>query len=322
MNRLYTQLKYNSMLRSLGSIRMIAPATDNRIVADSEALLNIVAWGDPQISSLSPLRAARMFAACADVANADGKFDALLMLGDITEYGRQCEFDMVANLLKNCDSKYDNLLCVTGNHDIRLRSHKKQVAKFNSFMNSVKGGKSAANGHYWFSTEIKGYKFIMLGSDAATFEGEYLSRAQLAWLDSELSSVPKGKPCFVLNHQTLKNTNGLPYNWEGSGKWRGSAGWQSDRLGEILSKHNNVIFITGHLHRGFCEWNYEDCGGFKSLSLPTIGVINHGDFDADGQGYVISVYKDKIIVRARVFAQGRWINGIPGTYIEIPIVNK
>lgn len=313
-------MSYDVMQKALAKVNVNIPAGDDKIVIDENANLNFIAWGDPQISSISPLRSSHLKSACLDVANAEGKFDLITMLGDITEYGRECEYQFTASLLDTCKGKFDNLICVSGNHDVRLRNHKKQIEKFNAFLKSVNGGIVGPDDRYWFATTIKGYKFIMLGTDAATFEGSYLSTAQLKWLDKELAKSKDDKAVFVLNHQTLKNTNGLPYTWLGKGKWRGSVGWQSDKLADVFSKYNNVIYITGHLHFGTNWYNFEDCGGFKSLCVPTVGVNNHGTPDNDGQGYVISVYDDKIVMRARIFAEGKWFpKDHPGAYIEIKI---
>ena len=80
-----------------------------------------------------------------------------------------------------------------------------------------------------------------------------------------------------------------------------------------------MIFLTGHLHYGTSEYAFEDCGAFKALSVPTVGVVNHGDVTADAQGYVLSVYNDHITARARVFGEGRYVDAsVPNACIEIP----
>ncbi len=124
----------------------------------------------------------------------------------------------------------------------------------------------------------------------------------------------------MLNHQALAHTNGLPITWLGKGDFRGTVGGQSDRIRAIFEKYKNVYYITGHLHYGTSKYNFEDYGAFKALSVPTVGVINHGDFPADAQGYIVSVYEDKIILRSRVFGEGRYVDpSYPGGYFEVPV---
>ncbi len=280
---------------------------DDPIVANEGSKLNFVVWGDPQISSLSPLRSARVFRAHTDILSSKTVFDALVLVGDITEYGKRKEYKMMAQFMRRMQNKVDRFFAVPGNHDIRIRDFKSQVKQFASFMASVQNGVPNPEDRYWFSSEVKGYKFIMLGSDRNTFEGSYISGKQLNWLDSELKNSDKSKPVFVFNHQPLKNTNGLPKTFLGRGKWRGSVGWDSDKLRAVFEKYNNVIYITGHLHYCTSEYTYEDCGSFKAINAPTVGVINHGPFKRFTQGLIFSVFEDRIEVRSRIFGEGKYV---------------
>ncbi len=309
----------DKMRAALGAVSIPEPSKDDPIVLDKNAKLNIIAWGDPQISFISPLRSARMKGACRDLANMQGKADVLMLLGDICEFGKRAELMMAGEIIEEVKDTFSHFLAVSGNHDIRVRAYRPQLERFNGFIKSVDGGIAGGNEHYYFSTEINSYKFIMMGSDSTAFESSHISDEQLKWLDGEIAACG-GKPVFVLNHQTLDRTNGLPVTWLGRGDWRGSVGKQSDAIKEIFEKYKNVYFITGHLHYGVSKYNFEDYGAYKALSLPTVGVLNHGDFGKNGQGYIISVYDDKIIIRARVFADGEYVDkDYPGAYFEVPV---
>ncbi len=307
-----SSILYKAMVKALskviesGSIPM--PDKEEIIERDEDSAFSFIAWGDPQISFISPLRSARVYAACRDIENAKGKFDALFLLGDITEYGAKCEYDMTAYLINGVKDKIGKVFAVSGNHDIRLRNYKKQLGRFNGFLSSLENGVKGSDAHYYHSCELCGYKLIFLGADRACFEGSYISEGQLKWLEKELETAPEGKPVFVFNHQALKNTNGLPMTWLGRGKWRGTVGWDNDKLRGVLEKRENVIFITGHLHYGISQYTYENLGNIKAVSVPTVGVLNHGPFDKLSQGIVFSVYDDRIIGSARVFGEGRYVD--------------
>jgi 3',5'-cyclic AMP phosphodiesterase CpdA len=289
------------------------------IEVDPDALLTFAVWGDPQIAYWSALRSMRFDAACRDLANMQKPLDALILAGDITETGDADEFRMVGDILNTYDGCFRHFLCVPGNHDVRLRSYPKQLAVFNGFVRSVSGGIAGDDRRYYHAVRMRGYKFLLMGTDRASFEGAYISPRQLRWLDEQIAAE-NGKPVFVVNHQTLKGLNGLPVTWLGKGDWRGSVGWDSDKLRAVFEKHRNVIFLTGHLHYGTSRYAYEDCGAFKSLSVPTVGVVNHGDMSDDSQGYVLSVYADHIVARARVFGEGRYVDeSVANARIEIPI---
>ncbi len=303
---------YKHMVKALSKVlekgNIPQPDKSEPLELDENSRLNIIAWGDPQISCLSPLRSARVFSACRDIENAKGKFDALVLLGDITEYGARCEFKMMAHLLNSVCDKIESVFAVSGNHDIRLRNYKKQLGVFNKFLASVRGGVTGSGEHYYHSTDFKGYRFIFLGADRNCFEGSYISERQLEWLKAELESAPENKPVFVFNHQALKFTNGLPMTWLGKGQWRGSVGWDNDKLRDVLESRKNVIYVTGHLHYGISQYTYEDLGSIKAVNAPTVGVLNHGSFDKLSQGLLLSVYDNRIIGRARIFGEGRYVD--------------
>ena len=113
-----------------------------------------------------------------------------------------------------------------------------------------------------------------------------------------------GKPAFVLNHQPLKRTNGLPLTWEGRGSWRGAVGMQSKALRRILSSHGHVFYLTGHLHYGVSRYNVETCGKLHMIAAPTVACTNHGASSAPGQGFVLSLYPDRLEGTAWDFVKG------------------
>lgn len=285
----------------------ISLPSDKTPIEREGAKLVFVVWADPQIHSFSPVRSAKLYAACRDLENMPEPLDALVLTGDIAEYGRKCEYEMTADLLNAVGDKYYNMYAVSGNHDVRIRNFEKQRSRFNSFIKSVKNGDCDENSYY-FSREINGYKFIMLGTDSNTFEAAFFGDEQLAWLDREIADGEKnGKPVFVFNHQTLKNHNGLPNTWLGKGDWRGSVGEQSGKLKAIFEKHKATYFISGHLHWCTNKYSIEDYGAYKSVSVPTVSVNNHGVYPKFCQGAVFHAYDDKVVVRMRLFGEGKYV---------------
>ena len=292
-------------LRDSGKVT--EPDMQTPIEIDPRAHLTFAVWGDPQLSYLSAARTAKFWSSCRDLAHMRAPLDALILAGDIADHGDPAEYRMVSQILcENCPDAFRHFLCVPGNHDVRLRDYGRQLETFNRFVSEVPGGVPSGGTRYCHSVRLRGYTFLLMGTDAPTFEGAYIGARQLRWLDESLARAD-GKPVFVINHQTLRRTNGLPLTWMGVGSWRGSIGWQSDALREVFERYRNVIFITGHLHYGTSKFTYEDYGAYKALSVPTISVLNHGSYSVDTQGYVLSVYDDHILARARVFGEGRYV---------------
>ncbi len=285
-------------------VAMASPLTTN-----DGANLTFAAWGDTQISYMLSGRKSRVASASADLRNAQDNLDALVLVGDITENATDQEYTGMYDYLS--DAKVDYYITATGNHDVRLGEYKDAKAKFVNFTNSLNANKGNAmeiNSMY-YSYTLKGYKFIVLGTEETQLEEAVISTKQLNWLDSELkASTGKGQPVFVILHQVLKNTHGLPNTWGSSNPAAGSVGAQSDKIKNILNKYQNVIMISGHLHTGFGEYNYEKIGNFDSVNVPSIGVNNDmGTYNENGLGYITEVYNNKVVFRARNFIEGTYL---------------
>ena len=299
----------------------VAPATNDPIQGkkDTGAKMTVVAWADPQLSNYMAKRFQPFDAACEDLANANDGVDALLIAGDIAENGLACEYEYITEKLSGAN--VDGYIMAVGNHDVRLRSYKQVVKRFTAFTNELNAG--ADNDftidalHYTY--DVNGYTFIVLGTDTAEFEESYLNEAQLNWLDAELAkATAKGKPAFVVCHQSLKLTHGLPDTWNSPGEIAGSVGEQSDELKAILNKYKNVIMISGHLHTGLGQYTYQKIDNFHSVNLPSTTIVNKdGEYNNAGIGFVIEAYNNHVLFRARDFAQGKYI---PEYDIDIKLV--
>ena len=283
----------------------------SQIIFDENAEMNLVFWGDPQLSRfMEPERIAAFSAACASVRDAKGHADALLLAGDIAEFGLESEYALTAKHLAVAALNTEHILCAPGNHDVRIRPYRFQLRRFRAFLSSVPRALQVPYDRYYCSTVIGRYRFILLGADRNSFESAWLKKEQLEFLDRELALAGEsGKPAFVLNHQPLKRTNGLPLTWEGRGDWRGQVGLQSDRLRNILSSHRTVFYLTGHLHYGVSRYNVQSDGNLHMLAAPTVSCENHGETSAPGQGFVLSVYPDRLVGTAYDFISARPLDG-------------
>ncbi len=281
---------------------VVAPSTEDPIkVLDEETVqLTFATVADPQVSNYMFARYRTFEAACMDLKT--GSYDAVLLLGDIAENGLKEEYQLVFDGLSGIDTRY---IAITGNHDIRLRLYSQSSDRFKEFANALNGDESMTEMHH--SEVINGYKFITLGSDKTMFEEAYLSQEQLDWLDDELHAE-NGNLTFVLCHQPLKLTHGLPDTWNSPSETAGSIGDQNDQLFEILNKYENVVFLTGHLHTGFADFLYEIKDGVHLVNVPSFTIENKsGEYNEAGLGFIAEVYEEEVIFRARDFAKGIWV---------------
>lgn len=303
-----------SLLMSMGNFA--PPSTDDPITAlkPDEVKLTFTAVGDSQVNVMNYNRI-YLDLMLQDINNAQTNQDAFMIVGDITENSFDQEWDMIRGYLNTYDYG-DNLILATGNHDIRLLSHEQAVEKFTAFSNEFNDFQIDEL-HY--SIELNGYKFIVMGSDEYAFEEAVINDDQLDWLDDELDEATEdGMPAFVLLHQPLKDTHGLPGTWgDGSNPDAGHVGQDSDEILDVLNDYENVILITGHLHTGFGENSYEIVDGVHSVNVPGVGRPNKdGDYLEYSTGYAVEVYEDEIIFRARDYGKGIYL---PQYDIVIPV---
>ena len=156
-------------------------------------------------------------------------------------------------------------------------------------------------GESFYSYDLNGYTFIVMGSEKQVFERAYISERQLAFLDSELQrATAEGKPAFVICHQPLKETHGLPEVWK-----TGDLGDQSQQVRDVLTKYKNVFYINGHLHDGMYDRSVEKLAeNVYSINLPTYGKTNDFGVKDKGIGYYVEVYDNEVLFTGRNFQKG------------------
>ena len=242
--------------------------------------------------------------------NSAGKNDALIFLGDNTMNGQVLELSAFWGLLKE-HNQIDNILMVTGNHDLcpsdyNTGTYEDLRDRFFDYKNEYI--KAQYDDNVYYSYEINGHKFIVLGSESDAGVQEDLSDTQLEWLENELKSAEdNGKTVFLFNHYPLNNT------W--ADVWsEGHIREDSDRVYEILKNaQTKILYFSGHLHMGFYddkrEVIFDDNVTF--INVAGFGVDNDvGDADIqhNGTGLQVEVYENEILIRVRNFAKHEWMD--------------
>lgn len=239
-----------------------------------------------------------------DVLASDNKTDALLLAGDIADYGLKGEYERFFRVFHKYKDKL-SLFVTMGNHDARFfyRTASKVVIENTEQLLGIK-----LDSKPYFSYDIKGYTFIVICTEKAVLEKAYISPEQIKFLDKELERATKdGKPCFVMCHQPFANTHGLPEVWK-----TGDMGEQNDEVRAVMEKYKNVFFINGHLHGGVCDYVEEVLNkenNVISMSIPGYRKENNFGITDAGIGYMCEVYPDKVLFRARNFLTGKYVYG-------------
>lgn len=243
-----------------------------------------------------------------DMENSGIDFDALVIAGDISELGDAPSYELTWESIDK--SIFDTVLLATGNHDIRLAYE----AQTELIIGKTAEYLETEIERPYYSYDVEGYTIIVMGSDEWQFEKAVISDEQLKFLDSELARATKdGKPAFVVCHQPLADTHGLPEVWE-----NGDLGEDSQAVKDVLMKYENVFFLNGHLHDGIYEKSLEifsEENGVYSINLPAYGRENdYGEFLQSGLGVYIEVYDDEVVFTARDFCAGKALEGYTKTF--------
>ena len=236
---------------------------------------------------------------------------AIIINGDIADTGKESEYKNMQKIYSQVSGLPDIYMAV-GNHDLSANDYKTQAELFIKYANT-------GTGKVYYDRMINGYHYIFLGSEKQGLRAD-LSEAQLKWFDELLAkdtAANPEKPVFVMLHQSLYNTvaGSLPgQNWDGAGS-EGTA--QAKQLRAILKKYPQVLMFNGHSH---WELNSEKCMYARDEELPNIfntAAVGYlwssyddivGSYTEGSNGYVIKVYKDKVMVLGRDFENGKYVS--------------
>lgn len=184
---------------------------------------------------------------------------------------------------------------VAGNHD--FGNGEGDYAKFRSnfiLNNNVFLGNNIREPYYY--KVINGCYMIVLASEDLSVNDFVISDEQLEWLKGVLEEAKEaGAPIFVFNHHPIYLIRDRDYT----------------ELAQLLQKYDNLLYVHGHYHNdlnaeSFYDWHNIDC-----INLPR--VTETTDYEP-GDGIVVEVYPDEVVVRGRDFIKGEWIDGLRYTY--------
>ena len=266
-----------------------------------------------------PYRNRRLYDGLYDLENAEYPLDVLASAGDLTDHGELSEW---ATIVRKTSGHHPakQIVLALGNHDTWTTTledsddYDYAAGLYLHFTGKLTG---VPQEKVWFTREVNGYTFICLGSEDSSCDGK-IGGQQIAWLDEELrKATADGKPVFVINHQALQQTHGLPYT-ASAGKnedaplYDGGLHEGNDEVRAVLRKYKNVLLISGHSHMGLCGKftkysTFEKVDSFYSINLPCFMFWNHDGLPSCGYGYVLEVYDDKVLLRARNFVRRVWI---------------
>lgn len=270
---------------------------------ESKKLFSFNVITDMHIVESRPLHTSHLQKVFNDILELDSESIAIFTCGDNTDRGTANQYDILMNIIESAGDALPDVYFAMGNHDLVYgNGFESQVELFKN--------KTGMDGVY-YSVELNGMKFIVLGSDTLSATGT-VGKDQLDWLKNELSSVDKSKPVFLFLHQPLIDTvSGSLYSKDTEIQdWYGIID-TADEIRAILADFPNAFLFTGHTHWQLESMQTALLGYGKDanfINCASVGYLwNDLDTSVGGsQAYFVEVYEDYVLLRGREFVQGKW----------------
>ncbi|WP_248927315.1 metallophosphoesterase family protein [Paenibacillus hamazuiensis] len=276
-----------------------------------EPLLSMFLLSDLHISVSESSMTEKLHWALKDVTDFESKVEAIVLGGDLTDFGRASDY----KLLKSVLDKYTlpPVHANLGNHDY----YDVWLNKDGQFStDTVPNGKTDAQSRQRFmeffgygkpynDVWINGVHLIMVSQEAyyqekpEVGEGAWYSDEQLAWLQETMKAHADGKPALIFIHQPLPalGMDGRTHQLIRATEFR-----------NILKPYKNVFVLSGHTHRNFVgESHYNKDNTFHWFNNASVGRTRSSSGSV-AQGMYIQVYEDRVVVRGREFSNRSWID--------------
>lgn len=239
--------------------------------------------------------------ALKDLNKVNPKADALCIVGDMTESGKDENYERFQTILSQIPHAKPYM--VLGNHDVRWLEGGYEEA-YACFM------KNSGMPSTYYDKWIEGYHFIFLATDKDLKDAGSLSDKQLVWLEGKLAEAKDKKPIFVFLHQSLVDTSAGSYKVDRYNQSYPDGVLEDEALRAILSQYPQVFFFTGHTH---AVVDHPDTvikkDGIHYINTASVAYTLASDGygeDNGSQGLCVEVYKDRIIVKGRDFMKKTW----------------
>lgn len=227
--------------------------------------------------------------------------DVFVVVGDLTDNGYAAEYDKFFTAYnKKRQNKAVSMFAI-GNHDYWNGLPVSEAQ--NLFL--TKTGMEAI----YFHRVIKGYHFIILGTEDGLTEGTFSER-QIGWLAERLKAAADDdphKPIFVFHHQPIKGTI---YGSE----WGFSK--NRDLFYDALKPYPQVIAFSGHTHYPLDDPRIIHQKDFTSIGTSTgaylwletgriQGEVPEGA-DFLNQALIVEVHQNKVLIKRRDIHHNDW----------------
>ncbi len=187
-----------------------------------------------------------------------------------------------------------------------------------------------------YAVTFQGYHFLVINTDYLTQTGNsalvldengnysiegneidpirhtlHISDESFAWMEAVLDTwAEDGKPVFAVSHYPFESTVPLSFDSEIIVN-SNTVGKQDQQLRELLASYDDVFYFCGHVHSTFgvidpYEVVVDGIGSFWEINLSSMKASSRGYLRIPST-WVMYVYEDEVVMRARDFAAGEWL---------------
>ncbi|GIP40864.1 hypothetical protein J31TS4_41440 [Paenibacillus sp. J31TS4] len=289
--------------------------TGERTPAPGEPLLTLLLLSDLHINPDLPEHSKHLKQAFTDSETMPNKPDAVILTGDLTDYGRPRDYRELQNVLAGfrLPPVYANM----GNHDY-YNVWIDESGNFNR--EAMPNGKTDVQSREAFQTfmrqekpyreaVVNGYTVLLLSQEVyqqakpEVGEGAWYSDEQMNWFRERVEAQQDGKPVFVMIHQPLPpaGQNGGSHQLMRAVEFR-----------QIVKNHPNVFVFCGHRHQDFtngtAHYVKETFHLFHNSAVSRVLNRNYDNQRPEkAQGMYVYVYADRVVLKGRAFDASSWI---------------
>lgn len=258
-----------------------------------ELVMSFAAVSDTHVETNNP-EAYKAFYDLLEGVKGGKDIDATVFLGDNVMNGQVLE-DIFFYLGVAGVKPSENIFVTMGNHDIG--NGEGDFAQLNTkfiFNNNFYLKNDLDKGYYY--KVINGCYMIFLASEDLTVNTCVMTEEQLEWFKGVLDeAAAKNAPTFVFNHHPLTYLSGVDGN----------------SLKNLLAEYDNILYIHGHIHDELDADNFKNEGGVNTINLPrSTETVEY----EPGDGIVVEVYEDEVVVKVRDFIKGEFVEGLEYRY--------
>ncbi|WP_395348590.1 phosphodiesterase [Variovorax sp. UC122_21] len=164
--------------------------------------------------------------------------DAVVITGDLTDFGRAAEYEHLARLLAPLEARGIPVHLMPGNHDDRDQLRR----SFPGHAYLGDGGDSDGDGFVQYALNVGPLRLIALDTVVPGASHGALCEKRLAWLEARLGESRREPVVVAMHHPPFQTLIG---HMDEIGLLEGAA-----ELEALIARHSNVErVICGHLHR-------------------------------------------------------------------------